>query len=148
MPDRRKTRYALADAVAQAESEDSALLMVARRLFPELGSDSTAVEMQQLIVSHCAKRHKLRAEQVRSMPKEALVNLLTADIEKASGKTAAAAVPLTGLMTNTEIAEMFGVSSQKVAEILSKHQHFKVGRKYRMRIEDMPPKYKKRFGAN
>jgi hypothetical protein len=148
MPDRRKTRYALADAVAHAESEDSALLTVARRLFPELGADCTSVEMQQLITSHCAKRHKLRAEQVRSMPKAALMNLLTADIETASGKTAAATVPLTGLMTNADIAEMFGVSNQKVAEILSKHEHFKVGRKYRMRIEDMPPKYKKRFGSN
>ncbi len=52
MPDRQKARYALADAAAQAESEDSSLLMVAKRLFPELGSHSTSVEMQQLIISH------------------------------------------------------------------------------------------------
>jgi hypothetical protein len=146
MPDRQKARYALADAAARAESEDSALLMVAKRLFPELGSHSTTVEMQQLIISHCAQRHQLSAEQVRGMPKTMLVNLLTADIDRAAGKTTADA-PLTGLMTKTDIAEMFGVSNQKVGEILSKHQHFKVGRKYRMRIEDMPPKYKKRFGA-
>ncbi len=76
------------------------------------------------------------------MPKTTLVNLLTGDIDRASGRTTADVPPLTGLMTKTDIAEMFGVSNQKVAEILSKHQHFKVGRKYRMRIEDMPPKKK------
>jgi exonuclease VII large subunit len=148
MPNREKARHALADAAAQAESEDTALFTVARRLFPELAPDSTFIEIQQLIVRHCALRHKLRAEQVRKMSKTLLTELLEADTEKASGKTAAIPESLTGLMTKTNIAEMFGVSSNNADQILSKYQHFKVGRKYRMRVEDMPPRYKKIFGPN
>ncbi|HEY2827827.1 MAG TPA: hypothetical protein VGJ04_09530 [Pirellulales bacterium] len=148
MPNRQKARHALADAAAQAESEDTALFAVARRLFPDLGSDSTPIAIQQLITRHCAIRHQLRAQQVREMPKNLLAELLTADIEAASSKTSVIPESLTGLMTKTDIAEMFGVSSHNVADILSKYRHFKVGRKYRMRVEDMPPRYKKLFGAS
>jgi hypothetical protein len=148
MPNREKARHALADAAAQAESEDTALLMVAKQLFPKLRSDSTSTELLQLIVGYCAQRHHLRAEQVRKLPKAKLIELLTTDVESASSKTAGLPESLTGLMTKTNIAEMFGVRSHNVAEILSKYRHFKVGRKYRMRVEDMPPRYKKLFGTS
>src|ERR1700733_8506701 len=147
MPDRQKARHALADAAAQAESEDSSLLSVAKRLFPELSSDSTSIDMQQLIVGHCAQRHQLRAEHVRKLPKAKLIELLTADVESASTKTAGLPESLTGLMTKTNIADMFGVTGNNVDQILSKYQHFKVGRKFRMRVVDMPPRYKKLFGV-
>jgi hypothetical protein len=65
----------------------------------------------------------------------------------ASSKAVDNPAPLTGLMTKTKIAEMFGTSGHGVDEILTKYKHVKVGRKYRMRVADMPPKYKKLFGA-
>jgi len=147
MPNREKARHALADAAAQAESEDMALFMVARQLFPKLRSDSPSTELQQLIAGHCAQRHQLRAEQVRKLPKAKLIELLTADIESASRKTVGLPESLTGLMTKTNIADMFGVTGNNVDQILSKYHHFKVGRKFRMRVVDMPPRYKKLFGA-
>ena|ERR1700733_5944047 len=148
MPDRQKIRYEVAKAVAQAESEDAALELAARRLFPELGSDFTSFEMRELIIGHCALRHQLRADQVRLMPKGRLAELLAADIEMASSQSEGSSEPLTGLMTITNIAEMFGISRPGVDEILTKYQHVKVGRKYRMRVEDGPPRHKKLFGAS
>ena len=76
-----------------------------------------------------------------------LAELLEADTELASNKGVSNPAPLTGLMTITNIAEMFDISRQEVDKLLAKHQHVKVGRKYRMQIADMPPKYKKVFGS-
>jgi hypothetical protein len=52
---------------------------------------------------------------------------------------------LTGLMTKTQIAEMFSDDRRNVDQILNTYYHEKVGQKFRMQVEDMPPKYQKTF---
>lgn len=50
--------------------------------------------------------------------------------------------PLTEPLTWTELAELFHCHRNQVTHlILSKYPHQHIGRKCRMRVEDMPPSY-------
>ena len=53
---------------------------------------------------------------------------------------------LTQPLTKTDIATLFNCDRSKVQEILNNYSHQIVGTKYRMRVADMPPLYKKSFG--